>query len=201
MKHDPSKTSHYVDAGFYSKLIDDFTGWQTDAREQSDTRLRDSCRRFLEKEARLLDQGRNSDWLGLYVPECLYWVPASLDGGDPRREVAVSFDDRRRMEDRVFRLDTEHAWSQQPVSRTARLVSNVSVYSSEEPDIFMARSNFLTTEFQAGDKRIYTGWYGHQFRRLDSEAASGGGEEWQILVKQVNLIDCDQNLRNPSIIL
>ncbi|MBT5179864.1 MAG: aromatic-ring-hydroxylating dioxygenase, partial [Rhodospirillaceae bacterium] len=130
--------------------------------------------------------------------ECLYWVPASLDGGDPRREVAVSFDDRRRMEDRVFRLDTDHAWSQQPVSRTARLVSNVTVYATDAADdVFMVRSNFLTTEFQAGDKRIYTGWYGHQLRRL----GNSNGESWQILVKQVNLIDCDQNLRNPSIVL
>jgi 3-phenylpropionate/cinnamic acid dioxygenase small subunit len=201
MNHDPSKTSHYVDAGFYEKLIADFRGWQSDAAEQGDAGLRDSCRRFLEKEARLLDQGRRADWLGLFAPDCLYWVPASQDGGDPRREVAVAFDDRRRMEDRVFRLDTEHAWSQQPVSRTARMVSNVSVYSAQEADVFMVRSNFLTTEFQAGDKRIYTGWYGHQLRRVGGEAASGGGETWQILVKQVNLIDCDQNLRNPSIVL
>ena len=81
------------------------------------------------------------------------------------------------------------------------LYPNVNVFSSEEADIFMVRSNFLTTEFQAGDKRIYTGWYGHQLRRVDGEAASGGGEAWQILVKQVNMIDYDQNLRNPSIVL
>ena len=196
MRHDPSKTSHYVDAGFYAKLIADFTDWQSGAAEQGDAGLRDSCRRFLEKEARLLDQRRHADWLGLFVPECLYWVPASLDGGDPRREVAVAFDDRRRMEDRVYRLGTDHAWSQQPVSRTARLISNVSVFAGGEAEEFLVRSNFLTTEFQAGDKRIYTGWYGHHLRRND-----GGGDEWKILVKQVNLIDCDQNLRNPSITL
>ncbi len=57
----------------------------------------------------------------------------------------------------------------------------------------MVRSTFLTNEFQAGDKRNYTGWYGHKIGFID------GG--WKILVKQVNLIDCDQNLRNLSIIL
>ena len=51
---------------------------------------------------------------------------------------------------------------------------------------------FLTTEFQAGETRTYAGWYGHRLRR--------NREGWDILVKQVNLIDCDQNLRNPSII-
>ena len=71
------------------------------------------------------------------------------------------------------------AWSQQPASRTARLVSNVSVYLTDDADKFMVRSSFLTTEFQAGDKRTYTGWYGHRLRRADGS----GGKSWQILVK------------------
>ncbi len=193
MPHDPSLTSHYIGDEFYQALVDDFTDWQSDALEVGDPGVRESCRMALEKEARFLDQGRLQDWLSLYAAECLYWVPATPDGGDPRREIAVSFDDRRRMEDRIFRLQNEYAWSQQPASRTARLVSNLAVFSTGDAEIFMTRSNFLTTEFQAGDIRQYSGWTGHRLRR-----APGG---WEILVKQVNLINCDQNLRNPSIVL
>ncbi len=40
---------------------------------------------------------------------------------------------------------------------------------------------------------MLAGWTGHCL-------AERGGR-WEIEVKQVNLIDCDQNLRNPSIIL
>ncbi|MBT3991347.1 MAG: aromatic-ring-hydroxylating dioxygenase subunit beta [Rhodospirillaceae bacterium] len=193
MNHDPSKTSHYIGNQYYADLVQNYSDWQGDDNEISDPILRESCRRFLEKEARLLESDRHDDWLGLYAPECLYWVPASVGGGDPRKEVAVAFDDRRRLEDRVFRLQNEYAWSQQPISRTVRLVSNVTVFACDEPSIVMVRSNFLITEFQAGDKRSYTGWSGHRLQDRD--------ESWQILVKQVNLIDCDQNLRNPSIIL
>jgi len=193
MQHDPSVSSYYVSDEYYQKLVDDFTGWQTDAAEITDPALRDSCRRLLEKEARLLDQDRLGDWLALYAPECLYWVPATPHGGDPRREIAVCFDDRRRLEDRLFRLDNEFAWSQKPRSRTARLISNVTVYATGTAGDFMVRSTFLTSEFQAGDRRTYTGWYGHRLREK--------GEGWEILVKQVNLIDCDQNLRNLSVIL
>ena len=121
------------------------------------------------------------------------YLPATQGGGDPRREIAVSFDDRRRLEDRIFRLQNDYAWSQQPVSRTARLVSNVSVFRTGNKDVFMIRSTFLTTEFQDGDIRQYTGWTGHRLRRE--------GGSWEILVKQVNLINCDRNLRNPSIVL
>ncbi len=193
MQHDPSRTSYYVGDDFYQSVVDSYSEWQSDDMEITDPALRDSCRMLLEKEARLLDQNRLDDWLTLYVPECLYWVPATPHGGDPRTEIAVCFDDRRRIEDRIYRLQNEFAWSQHPVSRTARLISNVSAFSTSDENVLMLRSTFLTTEFQAGDKRTYTGWYGH---KIGSEEG-----EWKILVKQVNLIDCDQNLRNLSIIL
>ncbi len=193
MQHDPSLSSYYVGDEFYQSLVENFTDWQTDEAEFTDPALRDSCRRLLEKEARLLDQDRLDDWLGLYAPECLYWVPATPQGGDPRREIAVCFDDRRRLEDRIYRLNDDFAWSQQPRSRTARLISNVTVYKTKIASDFMVRSTFFTSEFQAGDKRSYTGWYGHRLREI--------GNNWEILVKQVNLIDCDQNLRNLSVIL
>jgi 3-phenylpropionate/cinnamic acid dioxygenase small subunit len=184
---------HYISDDFYRDLVAAFTGWQDDGREVTDVDLRDQVRRLLEREARLLDQGRNTDWLGLYAPECLYWVPASADGGDPRREVATAFDDRRRLEDRIFRLGSDYAWSQQPASRTSRMVSNVAVFRTGDEDILMTRSSFLISEFHAGDYRTWAGWSGHRLRRAD--------DGWEILVKQVNLIDYDQNLRNPSITL
>ena len=193
MQQDPSVSSYYISDDYYQALVSNFTDWQTDDAEITDPALRDSCRRLLEKEARLLDQDRLDDWLPLYAPECLYWVPATPHGGDPRREIAICFDDRRRLEDRIYRLNNDFAWSQRPRSRTARLISNTTVYQTSTASEFMVRSTFYTSEFQAGDWRKYTGWYGHRIREV--------GESWEILVKQVNLINCDQNLRNLSVIL
>lgn len=193
MRNNPSRTSHYVSDVFYRKLVDDFAGWQRDECESLDPGLRESCRQFLDSEARCLDEGRFGDWLGLYAPECIYWVPASPKGGDPRQEVAVAFDDRRRLEDRIYRVGTGFAWSQRPPSRTVRVVSNVQVFGTCDDAISMVRSNFITTEFRAGETRLWSGWTGHRMVWRNNS--------WKILVKQVNLIDCDQNLRNPSIIL
>ncbi|MDP2621863.1 MAG: aromatic-ring-hydroxylating dioxygenase subunit beta [Hyphomicrobiales bacterium] len=193
MKHDPSLTSHYVGNEFYEKLITDFTGWRREELERDDPALRDSCRRVLEREARLLEELRLEDWLALYAPECLYWVPATPEGGDPRREVAIAFDDRRRLEDRIYRLRLAHAWSQRPPSRTVRLVSNVEVFATDAEDLFMVRSTFMISEFWAEEVRHWAGWCGHRLRQKE--------DGWDILVKQVNLIDCDRNIRNPSIIL
>lgn len=192
-QHDPSLTSHYVGNEFYEKLVADFADWRREERESHDPALRDSCRRLLEREACLLEELRLDDWLALYAPECLYWVPTTPTCGDPRREVAVAFDDRRRLGDRVYRLQLAHAWSQRPPSRTARMVSNVTVYATDEVDVLMVRSNFMISEFWAEETRLWSGWCGHRLRR--------DGDGGAILVKQVNLIDCDRNIRNPSIIL
>ena len=191
--HDPSLTSYYVTDSFYRALIENFSDWQRDELAVSDVVERDRFRTLVEKEARLLDQLRFDEWLALYTPECLYWVPTSPQAGDPRREVSISFDDRRRMEDRIYRLRTGYAWSQAPKSRTVRMISNVELFSTASKAVRMVRSNFLISEFRPDGVRFLSGWCGHRLIEQNGR--------WLIQVRQVNLIDCDQNLRNPSIIL
>src|SRR5215210_6629622 len=191
--HDPSRTSHYVGDALYRDLIANFSDWQHDERAISDPSVRDAFRMLLEREARLLDQLRYEDWLAMLARECIYWVPSTPAAGDPRREISVMFDDRRRLEDRIYRLRTGFAWSQAPASRTVRLVTNVEVFGTGHADTHMVRSNFLISEFWGDETRILTGWAGHRVER--------NGDRFEIRAKQVNLIDCDQSIRNPSIIL
>jgi 3-phenylpropionate/cinnamic acid dioxygenase small subunit len=191
--HDPSRHSYYVDDALYRELIADFEVLRSDDPTVQDLAERDLFRGLLEREARLLDRLQFREWLQFYADECLYWVPGTPNGGDPRREIAVMFDDRRRLEDRVFRLTTGFAWSQAPSSRTVRMVSNVEVFASENPDQRLVRSNFLIHEFWDDETRALPGWAGHRFRRIDGV--------WRISAKQVNLLECDQCIRNPSIIL
>jgi 3-phenylpropionate/cinnamic acid dioxygenase small subunit len=189
---DPSRSSYYVNDTLYRELIADFTDWQDDAQAVTDTAVRDEFRRLIEREARLLDQLRYDDWLAMFAAECIYWVPSTPHAGDPRREIAVMFDDRRRLEDRIYRLRTGFAWSQAPQSRTVRLITNVEVFATRN-DVRMLRSNFLINEFWDRETRTLTGWAAHRVVR------SGG--VWKIVAKQVNLLECDQAIRNLSIIL
>jgi benzoate/toluate 1,2-dioxygenase beta subunit len=190
---DPSRNSYYVTDALYRALIADFSDWQRDDRAVTDPAVRDSFRMLLEREARLLDQLRYEDWLGLFARECIYWAPSTPNAGDPRREVAVMFDDRRRLEDRIYRLRTGYAWSQAPASRTTRLIANVEVFSTDRDSIRMVRSNFLIREFWGDETRLLSGWAGHRCVQQNGR--------WDIAVKQVNLLECDQSIRNPSIIL
>jgi 3-phenylpropionate/cinnamic acid dioxygenase small subunit len=191
--HDPSRFSYYVTDDFYSELVNDFSDWQTEERTIADPVERDLFRRLVEREARILDNLLFEDWLKLFAPECAYWVPSTPEAGDPRHEIAMMFDDRRRLEDRVFRLRTGYAWSQAPSSRTSRLVANVEVFESQTHEQRMVRSNFVISEFWDDEIRVLAGWTGHRFRRIDGT--------WKISAKQVNLLNCDQCIRNPSIIL
>jgi benzoate/toluate 1,2-dioxygenase beta subunit len=190
---DPSRSSYYVTDALYRELIENFSGWQDDAYAVTDVAVRDEFRRLLEREARFLDQLRYDDWLAMYAAECVYWVPSTPKAGDPRREIAIMFDDRRRLEDRIYRMRTGFAWSQAPASRTVRLVTNVEVFSTIRDDARMVRSNFLISEFWGDETRQLTGWAAY---RVVRDLAG-----WKIQAKQVNLIECDQSIRNPSIIL
>ena len=179
--------TNYVDDRFYSDLVASFTDWDRPELAVKDVQTRDDCRRVLELEARLLDQAKYEEWLALYAEQCVVWVPAAEKAGDPRKEVAIYFDDRRRLEDRIYRLRTGKAWSQVPASRTVRFVSNVEVF--EAKDRLMVRSNLLMTEFRAGETRSIAAWCAHR--------VAGG----KIEAKQINLVDRDQSLRNPSVLL
>jgi len=193
INHDPSRFSYYVTDAFYGELVEAYRDWQRDALIVDDSATRERFRMLLDREARLLDRFLYEEWLTLYVPEFVYWVPSTVEGGDPRTEIAVTFDDRRRTEDRIFRFRTGYAWSQAPPSRTVRLITNVEVFRTAVPTTMMVRSNFIINEFWDNETRMLTGWTGHRMKEIEGR--------WLIQCKQVNLIDCDQSLRNPSIVL
>jgi benzoate/toluate 1,2-dioxygenase beta subunit len=73
------------------------------------------------------------------------------------------------------------------------MISSVEVFATTADAVRMLRSNFLISEFRVDGTRFLSGWCGHRVVRE--------GGRWLIAVRQVNLIDCDQNLRNPSIVL
>jgi benzoate/toluate 1,2-dioxygenase beta subunit len=187
-----SQVSYYINNRFYEKLLNGLKDWENEAGYASpETHF--EIERFLARESRLLDEGKMEDWLDLFSSECLYWIPMTAGGGNPMKEVSLAFDDRRRLEDRIFRLRTGFAWSQIPASRTVRMLSNTEVWQDGGSEQLRVRTNFLLTEFRSGRKNMYSGWCGY---RLQKEKG-----EWKIAVKQINLIDCDQGHENMTFIL
>lgn len=105
---------------------------------------------FLFHEARLLDEGRLDEWLALFTDNCLYWLPM-LDDSDPSElEPSIVYDDRTRLEERIFRLNETRAYAQEPPSRTQHNVSNVEVMSSEDGRARVL-CNLIVLEVRVGD--------------------------------------------------
>ena len=86
-----------------------------------------TCEAFLVHEARLLDDGRFEEWLGLFTADAWYWVPSQPHQANPRDMVSLIYDDRRLLETRVRRLASPRIYSQEPRSRTSRIVGNVTL--------------------------------------------------------------------------
>ena len=187
---DTSSFSYHVDAAFYARLRTYGEHFNQDWPAPND-KTAGEMQAFLYHEARLIDEGRFNDWLGLFSDDCLYWVPVTAGGGDPRREVSHAFDDRRRLTDRVYWLRTGLAYSQIPASRTRRIVGNVEVLDLRRSER-LVRSNFILTEFRAGATKLYSGWYAHVLVSTE--------DGWRIRLKQANLLDSEQYHENLTVV-
>ena len=89
------------------------------------------CEQFLLHEARLLDEAKFDDWLALFTADAWYWVPSEPDQNNPHETVSLIYDDRRLLETRVRRLASPRMYSQEPRSRTSRIVANVTIEDAE----------------------------------------------------------------------
>lgn len=184
--------SYYVNDEYYQNLLNELSVWDSDLVLE-DRSICDQCKRVIIKECRLLDEYRFDDFLSLYTDKCLYWIPIKPGGGDPRVEVSHAFDDRRRLEDRIYRLRTGYAYSQLPMSRTRRMLSNWELGYGDSKDIVFARCNFQISELRVGELRQYNGWYGYRLIKIDGQ--------WKIDVKMINLITSDQGHENMTFML
>jgi biphenyl 2,3-dioxygenase beta subunit len=105
---------------------------------------------FLYDEAALLDAHRYDDWLALFADDASYFVPIrrtrmrrELDGEFTQKGEMAFFDDTKPMlAGRVAKLQTGRSWSEDPPSRTRRLVTNVRVVADDGHELAV-ESNFL----------------------------------------------------------
>ena len=143
------------------------------------------CERFLQHEAQLLDDGRFDDWLGLFTEDAWYWVPSEPNQADPFETVSLIYDDRRLLETRVRRLSSPRMYSQEPRSRTSRIVSNVTLEDIEENSCIV-RSKFMMIECRRDQQRLFAG------TMLHGLVQTGG--RIMIAWKRVDLVNCDAPL-------
>jgi 3-phenylpropionate/cinnamic acid dioxygenase small subunit len=102
---------------------------------------------FLAREARLLDEGRETEWLDLLDDDLLYVIPVRQATEPRTNEVnRAAFrlrDTKEHVRVRVARLHTGIAYSEVPPSRTLRVVGSVEVVPTGDPAIIEVCSALL----------------------------------------------------------
>ena len=155
--------------------------------------LRQEIEAFLYHEARLIDDGKLDDWLALFVEDLTYWIPCNEDDIDPQAHVSILYDDRQRLEARIWRLmQSGIAYAQVPPSRLRHLITNVEAHEDADGTV-VAYSNFLILEVRRGRQNLFGGSQEHRLRRTDNT--------WQIISKKVNLLTNDLAIDNLTFII
>jgi len=163
-----------------------------DTRSASMTRT--EAEAFLYREAQLADEHRFDEWLNLWDTEnVLYWIPAGSDDVDPARSISIAYDDRARLEDRIFRLKSKSAHAQQPRSRLRRLISNVEVLPGGDASTVRIEANFLLAEVRRGHQDVFGGRCLYELRQRSGK--------WVIGRKKVLLVNNDEFIDNLTFLV
>ena len=148
---------------------------------------------FLFHEARLLDERRFAEWLALWDPQGRYWVPRFHDQDNPFEQVSLFWEDKMLREVRVRRVENARNWSQQPPTRSAHVIGNIMIEGLDAAGHLIVRSSFQLTEWRLTQRQLA----GAVFHKL--AATDDGG--WKIVLKRVNLVNCDDVFGNLEVFI
>jgi len=145
------------------------------------------CTDVLFREAELLDANQFTDWLALLDEDLDYEVPIRVTRERSSRDLGFSksgfhmLETHGSMTQRVRRLEGEHAWAEDPPSRTMRQVTNVRVVDVGAGEISV-NNNLLLYRSQ-GDTSHYDLITGARGDVLTDR----GDDGWKLKSRQVLL--------------
>ncbi|GLY70360.1 3-phenylpropionate/cinnamic acid dioxygenase subunit beta [Amycolatopsis taiwanensis] len=166
----------------------------------ADARTRESIRDFLYLESMALDERRFRDWLGAFAEDARYEIPVRVT----REKLAewelsptsrVFDDNKRTLEFRVERLETDFAWAEQPPSRTRHFITNIVVEPTAIPDEFRVHSNCLLYRSRGDDPipSIFSAQRKDLLRR--------DGDSWLIVHRWAAIDQAVINAHNMSVFI
>lgn len=152
----------------------------------------EKIQQFVYREARLMDERKFDDWLALWTQDAIYWVPCNEDDYDPRRHVSLIYDNRFRLEERIFRYKSPDAHAQDPPTRTRRVVSNIEVEDGPDGEITVY-ANFVVAAARRSEEMVLGG---RTLYKLRNEA-----DGLKMFFKKVMLVNNNEPLGNVTFLL
>jgi 3-phenylpropionate/cinnamic acid dioxygenase small subunit len=103
----------------------------------------------------------------------------------------IIYDNRARLDERVYRLTSGAAWAQQPRSRTRRLISNVEVRETDGG--YAVESNCLIAELRRSRQDLFAARILHTLHP--------SGDSFRIALKKVLLLNNDEAIDNLTFLV
>lgn len=168
------------------------SGNRVSAFRDTDERTQHRVEQFLYAEAELLDDHRFDEWIDLFTDDVLYWIPTRMTRSIRERdrqvaalgESAFTEDDLGRLRGRVRRLKSGVSWSEEPPSRTRRLVTNVRIRPRDGGELEVASNVYA---YRSRLERHQDWFVGERFDVLRPADRQATGYPFRIAYRKIVL--------------
>lgn len=138
---------------------------------------------FLHDEAALLDDRRHEEWLEMLTDDIRYLVPVRLTTAHTlatsTSPMAHLDEDLYSLRKRVERFRTEHAWAEDPPSRTRRFITNIRCWRGANDELEVESSLLLfRSRGDVQEHDLLSGRRHDRIRRVGDELRLAGREVW-----------------------
>ena len=157
------------------------------------TITRDDLIDFIYAEARMLDVGRYSEWLELWLPDGHYWMPLDYKQDDPINATSLLYEDNFMLRLRVERLNGERTFSQKPKSRCHHVIQRPFIDSFDtDAGEFVTNTSMHYVETRLDEQQLLALTATHELKQIN------GG--LRIANKKVELLNCDAAFGNIQLL-
>jgi 3-phenylpropionate/cinnamic acid dioxygenase small subunit len=154
---------------------------------------RDDVVDFVYAEARMLDEGRYTEWLDLWLPDAIYWMPLDYKQKDPVGATSLLYEDNFMLRLRVERLNGERTFSQKPKSRCHHVIQRpfVDMFDVDQGR-FQTVTNMHYVETRLDEQQLLALTVTHDLSLVDGALRIAG--------KKVELLNCDAAFGNIQLL-
>ena len=154
---------------------------------------RDDIIDFIYAEARMLDEGRFSEWLDLWLEDGIYWMPLDYKQTDPDLVTSLLHEDHFMLRLRVERLNGARTFSQKPKSRCHHVIQRPFVDTFDpEGGHFVTNTSMHYVETRLDDQFLLALTATHELRLVDGRL--------RIANKRVDLLNSDAAFGNIQLL-
>jgi len=146
---------------------------------------------FLYDEARMLDEGRYSEWLSLWQEDGHYWMPLDYKQTDPDLVTSLLYEDMFMLRLRVERLNGARTFSQKPKSRCHHVLQRPFIDEMAE-DRIITTTSMHYVETRLDEQFLLALTARHELTVIDGAL--------KIANKRVDILNCDAAFGNIQLL-